>query len=149
MKSGAYDLLEKVTGRQDDKPINRWNSQGNIHAREDCCWRKRSLQQHSACDYTGEQPQQQLCLRNNPNKDLKKEDTTKPGIWTNVLPVGNHATLGRALRYSWVSFQYCECSLRLKQYFWKIYLFKTMTFYQFKTCKTFVELKQIRVQIIG
>ena len=28
----------------------------------------------------GEQPQQQLCLRNNPNKDLKKEDTTKPGI---------------------------------------------------------------------
>jgi hypothetical protein len=80
IKSGAGDPLEKVTGHQDDKPINRRNSQGNTHARENCCWRKRSLQQHSACDYTGEQPQQQLCLRNNPNKDLKKEDTTKPGI---------------------------------------------------------------------
>ena len=70
-----------------------------------------------------------------PTTKQDKEDTTKPGIWTNVLPVGNHATLGRALRNFWVSFHHCECSLCLKQQFWKFYLFKTMTFYQLKHAK--------------
>ena len=80
IKSGAGDPLEKVTGHQDDKPSTAETSTRKHPCWGNCCWRKRSLQQHSACDYTGEQPQQQLCLRNNPNKDLKKEDTTKPGI---------------------------------------------------------------------
>ena len=58
---------------------------------ENCCWRKLSLQQHSACNYAGEQPHHKIW-----RKKIQPNQEYEP----NVLPVGDHATLGRALRYS-------------------------------------------------
>jgi hypothetical protein len=94
---------------------------------ENCCWRKLSLQQHSACNYAGEQPHHKIW-----RKKIQPNQEYEP----NVLPVGDHATLGRALRYSWVSFQHCEYSLCLKQQFFeKLIWLKTMIFYQLKHAK--------------
>ena len=89
----------------------------------------------------GEQPQQQ---------NLEKEDTTMPGIWTNVLPCWK-------IRHPWES---TEKFLSILSSLWMFTLFKNNFVKNFvyfenndtlsiKTCKTFVELKQIRVQIIG
>ena len=169
IKSGDSDPLEKVTRHQGDKPSTAESSTRKASMLgENCCWRKLSLQQHSAWGTTPpttrlaimlatrlgrntgygdinplttnflntwaikpgrdycwrtdwvfntplcfgesksteallrEQPQQpNLCLGNNPNNQIwRRRIQTKPGVWTNVLPVGNHATLGRALRNS-------------------------------------------------
>ena len=80
IKSGAYDPLEKVTGHQDDKPSTAETSQENTHAGKTAAGENEVFNNTLLATILGEQPQQQLCLRNNPNKDLKKEDTTKPGI---------------------------------------------------------------------
>jgi hypothetical protein len=58
---------------------------------ENCCWRKPSLQQNSVCNYAGEQPHHKIR-----RKKIQPNQEYEP----NVLPVGDHATLGRALRYS-------------------------------------------------
>jgi hypothetical protein len=49
IKSGRSDPLEKVARHQGDKPINRRIFHKEIiHAGENCCGRKLSLQPHSA-----------------------------------------------------------------------------------------------------
>ena len=68
IKSGAYDSLEKVTGHQDDKPSTAETSTRKHPCWGNCCWRKRSLQQHSACDYTGEQSQQPTLFEEQPQQ---------------------------------------------------------------------------------
>ena len=70
IKSGAYDPLEKVTGHQDDKPSTAETSQENTHAGKTAAGEDKVFNSKPLATVLG----------NNPNKDLKKEDTTKPGI---------------------------------------------------------------------